>query len=249
MNAIILAAGKGERMKSTIPKPFIAVGGVPMIIRLLMTLENLSILSNIYIVVAENNVELFKKEIQRYLPGLLFHIIPQHPIDGYGTGAALQAFLRVQNYDIDKTCDYLILNSDSPFLRKETIEAMKLEKTMFSNDLLVGTGFLDDPNGYGRMVSNEKGVYSIVEEKELRENQQVNHVNGGVYLISPEVLLRGKDIEPCPPPIQEKKITDLLTFSKKPGIFSDMDSFEILNINTPLDKNFAEFLFLTRYKK
>jgi bifunctional UDP-N-acetylglucosamine pyrophosphorylase/glucosamine-1-phosphate N-acetyltransferase len=249
MIVVILAAGRGERMQLSfpgIPKPFVPIGQIPMIIRLLHTLISIPECNSICIMVPVGKRHLFQKEIGRYISDRTFVFIEQKPEYGYGTASALQAF--VDSYTFEEYDIILILNSDSPFIRKETILRMKMEKYLFNNDLLVGTGFVKDPTGYGRIFFTEKGTYEIIEEKELEKGQNTNHVNGGVYMVSGNLLLRVKTIEPSVG-TGEKKLTDLIKFSESLGIFGDLDSFEILNINSPFDKIFVEYLLLNSIKK
>lgn len=242
LKVVILAAGKGVRMSAVypgIPKPMIPVGNIPMLIRLLMTIESLNIdFNNIFVVVGKDLTPLFKKETARYL-GKCPVFVEQDESYGYGTGAAIQAFL-FNIVDLKEDDEVLILNGDAPFLLKESIRRMQMEKLLFGYDLLVGTGFVKDPSGYGRIRFERTGKLVILEEKELN-GFQTNHVNGGIYLVSARLLDRALEIRECNS-TKEKKITDLLLFSTCLGIYSDLDSIEILNINTPFDKTFAEFI-------
>lgn len=238
---LILAAGKGTRMNSLgVPKPLIPIGNIPMIVRLLQTLEKLTNQKKIYLMVETGKEDLFQREITRYL-GYCPFLVLQKKEDGYGTGAALQSF--VKQVSIDSEDNVFILNSDTPFIEKDTLEQMLFKKYIYQYDLLIGSGFLKDPTGYGRIFKEENGNICIIEEKELR-GRDASHVNGGLYLVSPELLQRANEIQ-VSSELGEKKITDLVQLANHVGIYSDMKSFELFNINTPLDKNFAEFFLST----
>ncbi|WP_067140122.1 bifunctional UDP-N-acetylglucosamine diphosphorylase/glucosamine-1-phosphate N-acetyltransferase GlmU [Oceanivirga salmonicida] len=174
MLSIILAAGKGTRMNSNIPKVLHKVNGKPMLQKVL---ENTSYFGETLLVLGH------KKE----------EIISSFPNNNYiyqekqlGTGHAVL----ISKNEIAKHDDVLICYGDGPLLSKETISNMvdKFNKENLNSIML--TCMVDNPTGYGRIIKKDEYVVDIVEEKEATiEEQKINEINVGVYLFKSHALL------------------------------------------------------------
>lgn len=240
VHAVILAAGKGERMRTNVPKPLIPICGIPMVVRLLTELKKMNEIGSITLVIPTAcfyNVDI-KREIKRMLPTLPIEFVCQDmEQDGRGTGGAFCAFLKKGNYV--PAHDFLVLNSDTPFVTKETIVRM-MELKKEDKDLVIGTAVLTDPKGYGRIFFDSVGRIEIVEDNELN-GRESRLVNGGIYLGSFQVMSKALEIIPCET-TGEKKLTDIVQFSQHAELYPKMTEFEVLNINTPVDKIYAEYI-------
>ena len=171
--AIILAAGKGSRMKSDIPKVIYPFLNKPMINFIIEALEN-SYIDNIICVVGYKKEEVIKK--------INKELIYAHQKDINGTGGAIKAALDFINDDGYS----IIIPGDMPLVDKEII------KKLYDNrsDLTICTNILDNPFGYGRILRNKKGnVIKIVEEKEAScKEKKIKEVNSGLYVIRNDLL-------------------------------------------------------------
>ena len=173
MNSIIiLAAGKGKRMKSSTPKVLQKISSYPMIYHIVKTAKEIS--DDIHIVLYND-----KEKIEDYLTStfddLKFHT---QDYENYpGTAGALR------NISI-KNKNGLILNGDMPLINSNIL------KTMFiKSDIVIGTMRVSEPYGYGRVVCDGENVLKIVEQKDATSKElEICEVNSGVYLLTKEIL-------------------------------------------------------------
>lgn len=256
LRVLVLAAGRGERMRQGfpgIPKALVPVDHTPMIIRLIQTLlhSNHLDIANLTVVVRPEDEALFLTEFTRYLSPILLRkigFVIQNLEDGYGTAAGVQAFLRQTPLPLSEDL-ILILNGDAPLLRVQSLENMIQH---FTSDLLLGTVFVDNPHGYGRIVHESPFQIRILEQKEVDQlpphhsSRNLHEVNTGIYLMAASLLPIVSSISTCPV-THEKKLTDLCLLSPRTHVFSGFSEQEVVNINSPLDRNYAEhLLFLQR---
>ncbi len=170
-NAVILAGGQGKRMKSDIPKPMFKVLGEPMLEWVIKACEGAG-LSSLCIVKG------FKSEvIDEYLGGRYETVLQEERL---GTGhAVMQAVPFMERNGGGNT---LVLCGDAPFIDSETIKRSLEMHEQEGNSITVITADVDDPTGYGRIVRGEKGISSIVEEKDATEAQkEICEINSGAY--------------------------------------------------------------------
>src|SRR3989338_163797 len=178
-NVLILAAGRGERMRSDLPKVLHPLGGRPLLSHLLETGRRLRP-SRGMSVVGHRSGDVKKAGGQ----GGIF--VPQRR--QRGTADAVLAAGR----QIAKLKGPLfILSGDIPLLTREVLDRMRATFERENADLVLLTGRLDDPIGYGRIVRNgDGGISRIVEEKDAVDGEKkINEVNAGIYLARPEILL------------------------------------------------------------
>ncbi len=170
-NAVILAGGQGKRMKSDIPKPMFKVLGEPMLEWVIKACEGAG-LSSLCIVKG------FKAEIiDEYLGGRYETVLQEERL---GTGhAVMQAVPFMEKNGGGNT---LVLCGDAPFIDSETIKRSLEMHEQEGNSITVITADVDDPTGYGRIIRGEKGISSIVEEKDATEAQkEICEINSGAY--------------------------------------------------------------------
>jgi len=183
--SVILAAGKGTRMKSELPKVLHTINGVSMIKRVVRLAESVN--SERIIVIVGYKAELIKAELTDF-PQLEFVEQTQQ----LGTAhAIMQCREALADYD----GPVLVLSGDTPFLKPCTIhKLMEAYWSKASIKTAILTGFLENPFGLGRIVHDhwKRGGYiiSIVEEKDATdEDRLIQEVNLGVYVFDCKMLM------------------------------------------------------------
>jgi len=184
--AVVMAAGKGTRMKSELPKVLIPVCGRPMIHYVLDALEAAGIDQSI--VVIGYGADLVRSELaSREAQGtnrLTFALQEEQ----LGTGHAVMV-CRDQLADHDGPV--LIVAGDSPMMQPESIVALLAEFDRTRPACLLGTSTKADPGGLGRVVRDAKGNFTgIVEEKDATaEQRRITEVNLSCYVFNCRDLL------------------------------------------------------------
>lgn len=173
LSVVILAAGKGTRMKSDTPKVLHEISGKSMLFHAIDAAKQIS---NDITIVLYHQAQRIQKEIEAHYDDIHFHIqdVEQYP----GTGGAMKGV------DIKHT-KALILNGDMPLV---TMSALK--SLMDGNaDINMSVIKLDNPSGYGRVVILDNKVHEIVEEKDcIPAQKEIQTVNAGVYCVKKELL-------------------------------------------------------------
>ena len=172
---IILAAGKGTRMKSKTPKVLHKLGGIPMIGHVLHTAAELGTAHTVAVV--RHDRDRVAEAILDFAPNTI--IADQDEIPG--TGRALEAGLDALPADFSG--DVVVLSGDVPLLDSVTVSRLLDAHRNNRNDLTMLSAIYDDPTGFGRVVRDEDGNFAqIVEHKDATEQQRlVNEINAGVY--------------------------------------------------------------------
>jgi len=169
----VLAAGKGTRMKSDLPKVLQPLAGATLVERVLGSCRALEPQRQILIV--GHQAERVEQSLSQHA-GLEF--VLQQPQNG--TGHAVQQLLAPL---ADFEGDLLILNGDVPLLRQETITALLEQHRSSQAAVTLLTARLADPTGYGRVFADASGqVSAIVEHRDCSEEQRANTLtNAGIY--------------------------------------------------------------------
>ena len=176
-DVIVLAAGKGSRMKSALPKVLHPIAGKPML-KWATDAAAASGAQNTHVVIGFE-----REQVVAGMSGEPINFAIQH--EQLGTGHAVaQAMENVSDVDV-----VVITYGDVPLLRSTTIS--RLAALAAQQQLVLLTEFLEVPDGYGRIVRAPSGVVqAIVEQKDATEEQQrINEVNSGVMAV-PATLLR-----------------------------------------------------------
>lgn len=178
LNVIILAAGKGSRLFSKIPKVMHKIGGVPMLERVVRTAEKLNP-KNIQIIYGSGGETV--KDAFDFLPATWVKQTKQ-----LGTGHAVMQAL--PNCDDDD--QVLVLYGDVPLISEKTLTQL-LEDAPKDGVGLVVTQ-LDDPSGLGRVIRNEFGnIVAIVEDKDADAlEKQIKEINTGIITAKARDLKR-----------------------------------------------------------
>ena len=179
LQVCVLAAGKGKRMRSNLPKVLHKVLGRAMIDHILHTVELLR--PKGIAVVTGHASELVREHVGQ--PANLEWVIQDKQL---GTGHAVKQCEKV----IRDVRDVLIVCGDTPLLQVETLEKLVSEHRQSASDVTVLTANPANPFGYGRIVRDENGhVTSIVEEKDASDSERsITEVSSGIYCVRYEVL-------------------------------------------------------------
>jgi bifunctional UDP-N-acetylglucosamine pyrophosphorylase/glucosamine-1-phosphate N-acetyltransferase len=180
LSVVILAAGKGKRMRSLRPKVLHEVLGKPIIQHVIEAVKGLR--PEKIVVVIGNGADEVKKQIN---DKSVFFVKQRRLL---GTGNAVEETKTVLNYS--KKSTVLVLNGDSPLITSRTLKDF-LKKHHGSKNDLSFLSFIDDSSGYGRVLRNsKKNVIGIVEDRHATasEKKNIKELNGGVYAIEPEVM-------------------------------------------------------------
>lgn len=170
LNVVILAAGKGTRMRSDLPKVLHSVAHKPMVQHVIDTARELNA-DNINLVYGYGG-ELLKAKLGEQPLNFVLQA------EQLGTGHAVaQAIDHINDEDT-----VLVLYGDVPLTRKETLEALLAARQ--PDGVAVLTVHLDNPTGYGRMVREGGKVVGIVEQKDASPEQlKINEINSGIMAL------------------------------------------------------------------
>jgi UDP-N-acetylglucosamine diphosphorylase/glucosamine-1-phosphate N-acetyltransferase len=235
--AIILAAGKGVRMRSDIPKVSHSVLGKPMIVRVLETVEGLD-LDDVFVVVGYKS-EIVKAQCEG------FNVTFVEQKEQLGTGhAAGQAAPYINDSVV------LILNGDMPLITTDTLkEFISWHKKNKSASATIMTTVLPDPGSYGRIVRDSDGsVIKVVERKDATEEElAIKEINTGTYCFNSKDLFDALN-EVRPDNAQkEYYLTDVIGIFTKRGLpvyaYKAQDPNEVLGVNTIEERDRLEGLF------
>src|SRR5215203_3279832 len=175
LHVVVLAAGKGTRMKSARPKVLHNVAGKPMIGHVLAASASLA--PRTTTLVLGHMKELLRKELE-HDPGLRY--VTQEP--QLGTGHALLQTAEVLERE---TGFLLLLSGDVPLLKGHTLQALLQKHAESGAASTVLTAIVDQPYGYGRIVRIKGQISRIVEERDASPAQRkIREINSGVYVFS-----------------------------------------------------------------
>ena len=220
----ILAAGRGTRMKSSLPKVLHSVGGKSMVERVLDSIADLKP-SHTLIVVGFGQDQV--KTALAHIPNLTF----VEQAEQLGTGHAVQQVIsHLEGFD----GDLLVLNGDVPLLRSETIQNLVHTHQTNGNAATLLTARFTDPTGYGRVFCTDQNLITeIVEHRDCSPAQRQNpRINAGVYCFSWPKLMTVLPHLSADNDQQEYYLTDVVK-DLSPAMAVDVaDSQEIFGINS-----------------
>ena len=234
--AIVLAAGKGTRMKSDLPKVLVPVNGRPMIRYVIDGLREAGI--DRVAVVVGYQADLVRQELADE-PGVSFALQEEQ----LGTGHAV---MTCRDELVDQEGPVVIVTGDSPMLQASSVKALLDDYASTSPACLLGTAHRDDPTGLGRIVRDADGAFTgIVEHKDATPEQlEITEVNMSTYVFEPGALRTALDALTTDNAQGEYYITDapgiLLGMGKQVRALAALQPCEALSINTPDDLSVVE---------
>ncbi|NTW81768.1 MAG: NTP transferase domain-containing protein [Chlorobiaceae bacterium] len=226
---IIMAAGKGTRMKSDLPKVLHSANGRPLIEYVIDTALSLEPSQTVLII--GHLAELVRNATSRYPVAA----VVQEP--QLGTGHAV---MQAENTLHDFNGDILILSGDAPLVRKDTLEKLISLHRADHAVATVLTADLENPAGYGRIIreNGTEHVLKIIEHKDASEEERmVKEINSGVYVFDARMLFRALGQITTDNAQKEYYLTDVFGICFRNGqkvcAFKTDNPAEILGINTP----------------
>ncbi|BGI50811.1 MAG: bifunctional UDP-N-acetylglucosamine diphosphorylase/glucosamine-1-phosphate N-acetyltransferase GlmU [Arsenophonus endosymbiont of Ceratovacuna japonica] len=233
-SVVILAAGKGTRMHSDLPKVLHTLAGKPMVQHVIDTSLLLGA-TNIHLIYG-NGANLMKIALDKQP---INWILQKEQL---GTGHAIQ---QASSYFANDE-DILILYGDSPLITKETLE--RLIKSKSNGGISLLTAIVNEPTGYGRIIRKNCEVIDIIEHKDATEEQKkINEINTGIFVAN------GKDLKRWLKKLNnnnnqdEYYITDIISLAHKEGskinVVHPIKLSEIKGVNNCLQLSMLERLY------
>lgn len=238
--AIVMAAGKGTRMKSKNSKLVHQIYGKELVKRSVENAKKAGIEEVIAIVGYQ------KEQVQLVLQDSVKYAYQEEML---GTGHAV---MQAKEYLKGKNGKVVILNGDVPILRPSTIKHL-IEKSIERKEYAtVLTAIYDNPYGYGRIIRDEGGsIKAIVEEKDATEEEKkIKEINSGIYCFDiNELLLALEKITPNN--VQgEYYLTDVINIMNEKGLKTGAviveDNTEILGVNDKIQLELLTRVLRTR---
>ncbi|MCI5837187.1 MAG: bifunctional UDP-N-acetylglucosamine diphosphorylase/glucosamine-1-phosphate N-acetyltransferase GlmU [Veillonellaceae bacterium] len=237
--AAVLAAGKGTRMKSRLPKVLHPVGGKPMVARVLATAKAAGVEETAVIIG-------FGGEEVRAALGDEYHYVVQ--AEQLGTGHAV----RLAEDALREAETVLVICGDTPLLRTETIRQLYDAHREAGAAATILTTVMPDATGYGRIIRDDKGaVLRIVEEKDADASERaVREVNTGTYCFAGRQLWEKLAAITCDNAQGEYYLTDVIALLVAAGetvaaVVAE-DSAETLGVNSRAQLAEAEAILRRR---
>lgn len=231
--AIILAAGKGTRMKSDLPKVVHPVGGRPMVCAVVDACREAGC-ERVILVVGYKQEEVrsaFKGDA-----GVEFAVQGEQ----LGTGHAVQcAAGLVEREASEEGHPVFVLAGDGPLIRARTLKTLLAKHRMAEAAATLATSVIGDPTGYGRIVRDRRGRFEgIVEHKQCTAEQlKICEVNPSYYCFDCRELFGALKRVERNPVSGEYYITDVPTILMGQGepveVIDAVPAEDILSINTP----------------
>ena len=235
----ILAAGKGTRMVSNLPKVLHRVSGETLLNRIINTSKKLN--PDKFFVVIGHKSDLVKESL---LKDNNVEIVLQEP--QLGTGHAVQVLAKELN---DFKGNLLILNGDVPLIRAESLkELLKLHSSRDA-DVSIITTEKENPFGYGRVFKKDNFIEKIIEEKDCSLHEKQNKlINAGIYCFNWEKL--SKIINELKTDNKQKEfyITDTISLLDKAISYEILDEEEIQGVNNRVNLAKCEEILQRRIK-
>lgn len=237
LSIVILAAGKGSRMKSSKAKVLHEICGREM---LYYSIKAARELSDDIIVVVAHQKDAVIQAMEKYFEGLTF--VTQDADTYPGTGGAMMGVkARYENV--------LVLNGDMPLVTKNSVDAFMNT----SSDIVMSVIAMDDPSGYGRVVIEKGHVTRIVEEKDASaEEKAINTVNAGVYAFKHHVLDRYLPQLSNANAQGEYYLTDVIALARADGLEIsplNVEEVEFKGVNSKFDLANAEIIMMERIRR
>jgi len=236
ISIVILAAGKGSRMKSNKAKVLHSISGKPMLYHIIKESKKLS--DDITVVVAHQKDAVIET-MQQYFDDINF--VEQDAQNYPGTGGALMDVM--PKYD-----KVLVLNGDMPLITAEALHGF----LNLNADIIMSIFDLENPDGYGRVIIRNNEVEYIVEQKDADDAElNTTTVNAGIYAFSRSILDRYIPDLSNDNAQKEYYLTDIIAMAKEDyasivPLLVDEEHFK--GVNSKKDLADAEVIMQKRIK-
>ena len=236
LSVVILAAGKGSRMKSSTPKVLHEISGKSMLFHAIDAAQEVS--EDITIVLY-HQAKRIQEQVEAEYKNIHFHIQDAEKFPG--TGGAMKG-VSTQN---ERT---LILNGDMPLITKDSLLAL----TSGDADINMSVIKLENPSGYGRVLIQNEKVLEIVEQKDCNEAQlETKTVNAGIYAVNTALLEKYIPLLDNNNAQEEYYLTDIIKMAVNENktvhpVYVEEEEFK--GVNSKFDLSAAEEIMQKRIK-
>jgi bifunctional UDP-N-acetylglucosamine pyrophosphorylase/glucosamine-1-phosphate N-acetyltransferase len=231
---VIMAAGKGTRLKSQRPKVLHEIGGKPLLAHVIAAASKVAAPGDTYVVIGHQ-----AEKVQAAVSSTGVGFVEQ--AEQLGTGHAIQCVREaIANYE-----NILVLSGDVPLIKSETIDRLWNFHQAEQAAMTILTAAPDDPAGYGRIVRKKSlwpdmipsEVEAIVEQKALTTHQQsIREINSGIYAFKTAPLLKHLDKLTAENANKEVILTDMAGLLSSAGervvAIQAAEAIEVLGVNT-----------------
>ena len=228
LRVIILAAGKGTRMNSDLPKVLHKLHGKALIDYVIDESELLDP-KEIILVVGFKKEQVIKHTNNR------FHLKYATQVEQLGTGHAV---LQTKELLKNKKGHILILYGDVPNIKASTLMPIVDDHISNNRDLTLITAEIDDPSGYGRVIRDKNGnLLKIIEEKDCSDNEKkIKEWNPGIYIFKTKEVFRILNSIKTNNASKEYYLTDAIGLAQQSNMqikaIKIASSGEVIGINT-----------------
>lgn len=237
LSVVILAAGKGTRMKSSKAKVLHKICDEPMLYYSIK--ESLAISDDVTVITGHQ-----KDQVDEFIRTNFSNItIIEQDIQNFpGTGGALKEFM-------PKHERVVVLNGDMPLIQADTIKSFENSNAQ----IVMSTIDMQNPEGYGRVITDEHGhVQKIVEQKDATDEEKaVTSVNAGVYSFQSSFLVEHIKKLSNDNAQKEYYLTDLVGMAKEQNFTIDaikVEEAEFMGVNSKKDLSNAQEVMLRRIR-
>ncbi len=225
ITAVILAAGKSKRMRTSIPKILLDLGGRPLISHIISALLSVKYVDEI-IVVLKHKKELVKDEISKEFRNV--HFVVQGKQDG--TAKAVESAGKI----LKKKENILVLCADTPLIKSATLEKFICFFFKKSLDCAIMTALFKEKSDLGKILRDETGNIKAVKEKVDIKSSVEEEVNSGIYCFRKKPLFDGLKSIKANKKKREFFLTDIISVFYYQGLKMKSftaDNTEILGVN------------------
>ncbi len=236
---VILAAGKGTRMQSDLPKVLHEIASAPMLVHAMRSAAYLN--PDHVIVVAGHGAEQVERAAKDYDPDVKVVLQTEQLGTGHAVAQAKSALDGFQG-------DVVVLYGDTPFIGEDTLLRMKEERA--KSDLVILGFDAKDPGRYGRLVTSGDALEKIVEFKDASpEERAITLCNSGVMAAAAPNLFRWIESIENKNASEEYYLTDCVEIARNEGKSASVvrcDEEETLGVNSRVQLSEAEYYFQTK---
>ena len=244
LKAVILAAGKGTRMNSDLPKVIHKCDGQPMVHYVIKAAKDAGAMDVCVIVGYGAN------EVKSAIYDVVDYVRQDEQL---GTGHAVKC---AKDF-IGTEGDVIVLCGDTPLITGKTLTRLVELHKKLANGVTVLSAMVDDPTGYGRIIRDEQnGFVKIVEQKDATEEEaKVKEINSGMYIFNAEALSASLEMLNNDNAAGEYYLTDTIAIIKKIGLrvsamaLSGSDVDDIMGVNTIAQLDVATKIMQARNKE
>lgn len=232
VKSVVLAAGKGTRMKSALPKVLHTMFNKPLLGYVLDAVNDTCLIDENFVIVGHEAEKVEKYVTSSYSNAKCILQYPQN-----GTGDAVN---KATPYLKDFNGYIVVVCGDTPLISAETLKDFIETHDKNNSDLTVMSAIFENPTNYGRIIRNSENKFvAIVEEKDATiEQKSVKEVNAGIYCITRETVWEAFENLKNNNAQGEYYLTDIVKWAVEKGLnvrsYILNDNEEIFGINSKL---------------